>query len=467
MREKTPCRIMVRVVRVVRRRFVYRNIRKLIRWFSRRIMVRGVRDVRRRVVYRNIRKFISWVSHAVCQAMSGKQRSEEIYCESASSTARIGAEGKLLSRRASLQSLGSSQASNGSRSASRAEVRRSSIAEVTRGRSASDVLKSSLKELAELDSKFNPAWMPQFLELYFNPVPLNRLCIFQFLLILAVLVDESITLRKECRWRTEQAQTEGIAHDTTCIFKSGELVWIYSLFVATAIMLLQPVLSFVVISSRHMRCFSTKHFGGIVATHLLVSLMGLHLFMFSRQRRRGVLGYRWVKNAGIIANMTFNISYSEYGIPEVSCRDASPVDTLLNNNVHALFFDGCSQFLAGPFYFFCFHLLGSTLNASPHWMAFFTVSSFASFHLLHLTTLGHTTFTTCFMMIVCFMCGVQDCIQCYLFQEQKKQQFAALQVAYCLFKSMCFVCPFMGTDMQAAIQINMLVSEYQRKLLRC
>jgi hypothetical protein len=292
-----------------------------------------------------------------------------------------------------------------------------------------------------MDSEFNPAWMPQFLKLYFNPVPLKRLCFFQSFLILAVFADESITLRKECRWRTEQAQTEGIAHDTTCIFKAGELVWIHSLFVALAIMLLQPVLSFVVVSSRRLRCFSTKHFGGIVATHLLVSLIGVHLFMFSRQRRRGVLGYRWVKNAGIIANMTFNISYSEYGIPEVTCRDASPVDTLLNNNAHALFFDGCSQFLAGPFYFFCFHLLGSSLNASPHWMAFFTVSSFASFHLLHLTTLGHTTFTTCFMMIVCFMCGVQDCIQCYLFQEQKMQQFAALQVAYCLLKSMYFVCP--------------------------
>ena len=344
--------------------------------------------------------------------MRARRREKDIYFDNSSDTARRGSEGK-----------------------------RQSIDEVTRGRSASVVLQSALKEIAGMDSKFNPAWMPQFLKLYFNPVPLKRLCVFQFFLVTAVIIDESITLRKECRWRTEQAEMEGIADNTICIFKSGELVWIVLLFVGLAIKLLQPVLSFVVVSSRRLRCFSTQHFGGLVAIHLLVSIMGMQLFMFSRQRRRGVLGYRWVKNVGIIANLTSNISYSEYGIPEVTCRDASPVDTLLNNNAHALFFDGCSQFLAGPFYFFCFHLLGSSLNASPHWMAFFTVSSFASFHLLHLTTLGHTTFTTCFMMIVCFMCGVQDCIQCYLFQEQKMQQFAALQVAYCLLKSMYFVCP--------------------------
>jgi hypothetical protein len=259
--------------------------------------------------------------------------------------------------------------------------------------------------------------------------------------VLAVFVDESITLRKECRWRTEQAQREGIAHDTLCLFKSGELVWIVLLFVGNAIGLLQSLLSFVVVSSRRLRCFSVKYFGGIVAIHLLVLSSGLHLFMFSRQRRRGVLGYRWVKNAGIVANLTSNISYSEYGIPEVTCRDASPVDTLLNNNVHALTFDGCSQGLVGYFSFFCFHLLASSLNGSPQWMALFTVSSFASFHLLHLATVGRPTFTTCFTMMVVFMCGVQDCIQCYLLEEQKKQQYAALQVAYLLFKSMSFVCP--------------------------
>jgi hypothetical protein len=319
--------------------------------------------------------------------------------------------------------------------------RKTTIDEVTRGRSSSDVLKSALQEIAEMDSKFNPAWMPQFLKLYFNPVPLKRMCIFQFLLLLASFIDESITLREECRWRTEQAQLEGIAHDTICFFKSGELVWIVLLFMANIIALLQTVLSFVVVSSRRLRCFSTQHLGGIVAIHCLVLSSALHLFMFARQRRRGVLGYRWIKNAGIIANLTINISFSEYGIPEVTCRDASPVDTLLNNNVHALTFDGCSQALAGFLHFFCFHLLGSALTGSPHWMAFFTVSSFASFHLLHLATVGRPTFTIFFSMIVVLMCGVQDCIQCYLFQEQKKQQYAALQVSYLLFKSMSFVCP--------------------------
>ena len=343
--------------------------------------------------------------------MRARRREKDLYFENASDTARRGSEGKKR------------------------------IDEVTRGRSASDVLKSALKEIAGMDSKFNPAWMPQFLKLYFNPVPLKRLCIFQFFIITAVIIDESIALRKECRWRTEQAEMQGIAHDKLCIFKSGELVWIILLFVGLAIMVLQPVLSFVVVSSRQLRCFSTRHFGGLVAIHLLVSTMGLHLFMVSRQRRRAALGYRWVKNVGIIANLTSNISYSEYGIPEVTCRDASPVDTLLNNNVHAVTFDGCTQALAGLFYFLFFHLSGSSLNCSPHWMAFFTVSSFASFHLLHLATVGRPTFTTCFTMMVVFLCGVQDCIQCYLFEEQKKQQYAALQVAYLLFKFMSSVCP--------------------------
>jgi hypothetical protein len=345
-------------------------------------------------------------------SMRARRREKDIDNENASDTARRGSEGK-----------------------------RQSIDEVTRGKSASDVLKSALKEIAGMDSKFNPAWMPQFLKLYFNPVPLKRLCVFQFFLITAVINDESITLRQECRWRTEQAEIEGIAQDTICIFKSGELLWIVLLIVGLAIMVLQPVLSFVVVSSRRLRCFLTQNFGGLVATHLLVSIMGLQLFMVSRQRRRAVLGYRWVKNVGIIANLTSNISYSEYGIPEATCRDASPVDTLLNNNVHAVTFDGCTQALAGIFYFLFTHLAGSSLNCSPHWMAFFTVSSFASFHLLHLATVGRPTFTTCFTMMVVFMCGVQDCIQCYLFEEQKKQQYAALQVAYVLFKFMCFVCP--------------------------
>ena len=81
----------------------------------------------------------------------------------------------------------------------RGSERKQTIDEVTRGRSSSDVLKSALKEIAEMDSKFNPAWMPQFLKLYFNPVPLKRLCIFQFVLMLANFVEESIALPKECR----------------------------------------------------------------------------------------------------------------------------------------------------------------------------------------------------------------------------------------------------------------------------
>jgi hypothetical protein len=361
--------------------------------------------------------------------MRERRREKDVYSENARNAWRRGSERKKR------MDDGTQRSDSGIR------WKTSSIDEVTRGKASSDVLKSALKEIAEMDSKFNPAWMPQFLELYFNPVPLNRLCIFQFLVMLAVLVDESITLRKECRWRAEQARIEGIAPDTICLFKSGELVWIVLLFVANSIGLLQTVLSFVVVSSRRLRCFSTQHLGGIVAIHCWVLSTALHLFMFARQRRRGVLGYRWVQNAGIIANLTTNISFSEYGIPEVTCRDASPVDTLLNNNVHALTFDGCSQALAGFLSFFCFHLLGSSLNCSPNWMAVFTVSSFASFHLLHLATVGRPTFTTCFTMIVVLMCGVQDCIQCYLFQEQKKQQYAALQVAYLLFKSMSFVCP--------------------------
>jgi hypothetical protein len=378
--------------------------------------------------------------------MRERKREEDIYYENARNAWRRASERRASERKTRIdegtQRSGSGISDSGSGSGSGIRGRRkSSIDEVTRGRASSDVLKSALKEIAEMDSKFNPAWMPQLLKLYFNPVPLKRMCIFQFLMMLAVFVDESITLRKECRWRTEQAQIEGIAHDTLCLFKSGELVWIVLLFVANAIGLLQALLSFVVVSSRRLRCFSTQHFGGIVAIDFLVLSSALHLFMFSRQRRRGVLGYRWVKNFGVIANLTSTISYSEYGIPEVTCRDASPVDTLLNNNVHAVTFDGCTQALAGFLHFFCFHLVASSVNCSPHWMAFFTVSSFASFHLLHLATVGRPTFTTCFTMMVVFMCGVQDCIQCYLFEEQKKQQYAALQVAYFLFKFMCFVCP--------------------------
>ena len=38
------------------------------------------------------------------------------------------------------------------------------------------VLKSSLVELAKLDGDFNHLWIQEFRELYFNPLPLKRLC---------------------------------------------------------------------------------------------------------------------------------------------------------------------------------------------------------------------------------------------------------------------------------------------------
>ena len=62
--------------------------------------------------------------------------------------------------------------------------------DVRRHTSFGNVLKSSLVELATLDGDFNDVWIKEFGELYFNPLPLKRLCYVMCLISAAMLVTD-------------------------------------------------------------------------------------------------------------------------------------------------------------------------------------------------------------------------------------------------------------------------------------
>jgi hypothetical protein len=66
------------------------------------------------------------------------------------------------------------------------------IDDVSRHSSFANVLKSSLVELAQLEGDFNHLWIQEFRELYYNPLPLKRLCYVMCLGSAAMLVSDHL-----------------------------------------------------------------------------------------------------------------------------------------------------------------------------------------------------------------------------------------------------------------------------------
>ena len=64
------------------------------------------------------------------------------------------------------------------------------IDDVRRRSSFVNVLKSSLEKLAAMEGDFNHLWIQEFRELYFNPLPLKRLCYVMCLGSAAMLVSD-------------------------------------------------------------------------------------------------------------------------------------------------------------------------------------------------------------------------------------------------------------------------------------
>ncbi len=294
------------------------------------------------------------------------------------------------------------------------------------------VVKSSLVELAELEGDFKHSWMQQFRELYFNPMPLKRLCYVGCLgsAALLVIVYSDTIVEKGSRERLGIAQLP------------EERFWELMSTVGYATPGATGVISLILLSSRCLRRFSTQNYSGIVCMSLFFPAISFCFVASSIVRRWGVATYRWDSNV-IMQNLTYNVSFSENGLPTVSCNDTNAGARLLKVNSFSMSWNGCEPSFMGPgnlMLMFTLSVLGSSLHCGPKYMAGFTIASLISCYLIQIGLVGNPTLTVDFTMLLLLLVGLQDVMQCYLVREQQKKQFTALK-------------------------INNIISEYQTKLV--
>jgi hypothetical protein len=248
------------------------------------------------------------------------------------------------------------------------------------GRSRSTVahvLKSSLVELATLDGEFNNAWIKEFSELYFNPVPLKRICYVLCLGFAAVSVTDYFDKIVEKGYH----ERLGIAEHPE------EPFWQLMRTIGLAIPGASSVISLGLLSIRCLRRFSTQNYSGIVFLSLFFPFIGLCISSTSIVRHWGVSTYRWhaihsiLENRTyavsfselIIQNLTYNVSFSEDGLPTVSCRDTNAAARLLAVNFHSLYMNGCEPTFfdsSSLIVMFSSSVLGSSLHCGPKYLAF-------------------------------------------------------------------------------------------------
>jgi hypothetical protein len=315
------------------------------------------------------------------------------------------------------------------------------IDDVRRHASFVNVLQSSLVELVKLDGDFSNLWIKDFHELYFNPLPLKRLCYVMCVGSAAMSVLDYFDKIGE-KGRQESL---GTAQDPE------EHFWQLMQTIGYAIPGATGAMSLILLSSRCLRRFSTENYSGIVFLNLFFTCIGIGIPTQSIVRQWGVSTYRWddvhpfMQNhtvAVIMQNLTYNVS-SENGLPTVSCRDTNAAARLLEVNSHSLSWNGCEPSFFGStnlILMFSLSLSGSSLHCGPKYFAGFIIANFISCYLIQLGSVGNPPFTVRLTMFLLLLVGLQDVIQCYFIQQKKKKQFTALK-------------------------INNIISEYQTKLV--
>jgi hypothetical protein len=295
------------------------------------------------------------------------------------------------------------------------------------------VLKSSLVELAKLHGEFNNVWIQEFRELYFNPLPLKRLCYVGCLGSAAILVTDYL----------DKIVEKGYHERLGIPSHPDESFWQLMASIGYATPLAIGGISLILLSSRCLRRFSTQNYSGIVCMGLFFICIGFCIVASSIVRRWGVATYRWETSHGIMQNLTYNVSFSENGLPTVSCRDTNAGARLLKVNSYSMSWNGCEPSFMGPsnlMLMFTLSVLGSSLNCGPKHFAGFVISSFISCYLIQIGSVGVPTFTVWSTMLLLLLVGLQDVIQCYLIRKNQKKHFTALK-------------------------INNIISEYQTKLV--
>jgi hypothetical protein len=300
-----------------------------------------------------------------------------------------------------------------------------------------NVLKSYLVELDKLDGDFNNVWIKEFSELYFNPLPLKRLCYIMCLGTAAMLVLDYFDKIVEQGYHEMLGMAE----------HPDESFWQLMSTIGYATPGATCAISLILLSVRCLRRFSIQNYSGIVFFSLFFPGIGFCIVSTSIVRHWGISTYRWdfYRNGSvaIMQNLTYNVSFSENGLPTVSCRDTNAAARLLEVNSFSNSWNGCEPSFLGPSFLilmFSLSVLGSSLHCGPKYFAGFIIASFISCYLIQIGSVGNPTFTVDFTMLLLFLVGLQDVIQCYFIQQTQKKQFTALK-------------------------INNIISEYQTKLV--
>jgi hypothetical protein len=268
---------------------------------------------------------------------------------------------------------------------------------------------------------FNPAWMPEFLALYFDPEHLKRFCIIQSILA-------SVTaLNMYLFYVDEERVLEKLEIVIAQQIKEAKSLWEAMRYVGVAMNIVPGLTSFVLVSSLRFRHIATKKFRGIVAVHLLLALTGIFLEQCCWERRGAILHFR-LEGSGIVNGLFYNTSYVR-GLPVVLCSDSNPLDTELNwDQMSAM---GCSpHFVYGGsilYYFTCISM-ASTFNIGARPSACFTCAGVIVCLLLLCLLTGSPSPTEWFTMMLLCAAGTQEVMKSYLMEAEQKQQFTQLKV---------------------------------------
>jgi len=293
------------------------------------------------------------------------------------------------------------------RSGKSGESSRSSMAD-NMGRSADEASGSALQQ--DLTPTFNPAWMPEFVEMHYNPLPVQHLSsvIGIWSLVTAVL------------YLMREDGNRGGA-----LWALGE--WGGRLFAA-----LTSCITYTILNSKgtEIRSFAVRRFDWITGTWCVSTMMGHYWTTAVAERRQGTFHVRVyaLHPEKIFANLTYNLVYDDSGLPTMQCHDDNPAKTLLEwGTVDE---PGCSSAMvygSSTVLILCFFMMYSTLNVGPKTSVVCTAVAFVvclSFSIFAGRS-GNNEMLTLSLFLVA---GLAEIVRCYLKTAALREEFVALKV---------------------------------------